>query len=178
MVGDHAVTNRSVERNVAMVLTGLAVEDLLRIGRELELPVVVWSRGEPAAATYPARMDVPINLDALRQVLRRHGVCFALLFGSHARGTADDRSDVDIAVWAPTPVDLWSLSGELDDIVDVVDLQRAPDGLAGRIALHGEVVLDDDPVLRVRWQADTRKRYLDEAVRREAFRRDFVRAHG
>ena len=31
---------------------------------------------------------------------------------------------------------------------------------------------------RIRWQADTRKRYLDEAIRREQFRRDFVRAHG
>lgn len=52
--------------------------------------------------------------------------------------------------------------------MDLVDLQRAPEGLAGRIALAGAVVLDDDPVRRVRWQADTRTRYLDEAPSREA----------
>ncbi len=62
--------------------------------------------------------------------------------------------------------------------IDLVDLRRAPEWLAGRIAVTGELVLDDDPVRRVRWQAETRKRYLDEAPRREAFRRGFVRAHG
>jgi hypothetical protein len=44
--------------------------------------------------------------------------------------------------------------------------------------MTGVVVLDDDPSARIRWQADTRKRHLDEAFRRERFRRDFVQAHG
>ena len=123
-------------------------------------------------------MELAIDLDELRRVLRRHGVQFALVYGSHAQGTAGRASDVDLGVWAESELDLWALTGELPDIVDLVDLQRAPEGLAGRIALTGVVVLDDDPARRVRWQADTRKRYLDEAPRREAFRRDFVRAHG
>jgi hypothetical protein len=50
--------------------------------------------------------------------------------------------------------------------------------LAGRVAMTGVVVLDDDPSARIRWQADTRKRHLDEAFSRERFRRDFVQAHG
>jgi predicted nucleotidyltransferase len=123
-------------------------------------------------------MDLPIDLQELRRVLRRHGVRFALVHGSQASGTAGPASDVDLGVWAETPVDLWALAGDLPEVVDLVDLRRAPEGLAGRIALTGVVVLDDDPAGRVRWQADTRKRYLDEAPRREAFRRDFVRAHG
>jgi uncharacterized protein len=123
-------------------------------------------------------MDLPIDLDELRAELRRHGVRFALVFGSHADGTAEAGSDVDLAVWAAGPVDRWALGGVLPDVVDLVDLQRAPEGLTGRIALTGVVVLDDDPGERVRWQADTRKRYLDEAFRRERFRRDFVHAHG
>ena len=131
-----------------------------------------------AQRAYAARMELPIDLDELRRVLRRHGVRFALVYGSHAQGTAGAASDVDLGVWAQPVLDLWALAGDLPEIVDPVDLQRAPDGLAGRIALTGVVVLDDDPVRRVRWQADTRKRYLDEAPRREAFRRDFVRAHG
>ncbi len=123
-------------------------------------------------------MELPIDLDELRRVLRGHGVRFALVFGSHADGRATDASDVDLAVWADGPVDHWALCGALPEVVDLVDLKRAPETLAGRIALTGCVVLDDDPVQRVRWQADTRKRHLDEAFRREAFRRDFVRAHG
>jgi len=64
------------------------------------------------------------------------------------------------------------------DAVDLLDLRSAPETLTGRIALTGVVVLDDDPSERIRWQADTMKRYLDEAPRRERFRRDFVAAHG
>jgi predicted nucleotidyltransferase len=123
-------------------------------------------------------MEFPVDLDEVRRQLRRHGVRFALLFGSHADGTAAAGSDVDLAVWSELPLDLWALAGSLPDVVDLVDLRHAPEGLAGRIALTGRVVLDDDPVRRVRWVADTRKRYLDEAFRRERFRRDFVRAHG
>ena len=123
-------------------------------------------------------MDLPLDLDALRATLRRHGVAFALVFGSRATGPARPDSDVDLAVWSADPLDGWSLQGELPDIVDLVDLARAPEYLAGRIAMEGVVVLDDDPAARVHWQADTRKRYLDESFRRERFRRDFVAAHG
>lgn len=123
-------------------------------------------------------MELPLDLGELQAVLRRHGVRFALVFGSHAEGGATPGSDVDLAVWSDDPLDDWGLRGALPDTVDLVDLRRAPDGLAGRIALTGRVVLDDDAVQRVRWQATTRKRHLDEAFRRERFREDFVRAHG
>ncbi|HEX6254281.1 MAG TPA: nucleotidyltransferase domain-containing protein [Euzebyales bacterium] len=123
-------------------------------------------------------MDLPIDLDRVRATLRAHGVTFALVFGSHATGRARGESDVDLAVWSDRPLDDWTLRGELPDAVDLVDLRTAPQDLAGRVALEGHVVLDDDPRTRIRWQADTRKRHLDEAFRREQFRRDFVRAHG
>lgn len=44
--------------------------------------------------------------------------------------------------------------------------------------MTGVVILDDDSAARVRWQAQTRKRYLDESPRRLAFQRDFIQAHG
>lgn len=123
-------------------------------------------------------MDLPLDLDAVRTTLRKYGVVFALLYGSHAAGTARDGSDVDLAVWGGQPIDDWRLRGALPDSVDLLDLTRAPDGLAGRVAMTGTVVLDDDPPRRIRWQADTRKRHLDESFRRDRFRQDFVRAHG
>lgn len=97
-------------------------------------------------------MELPVDVEQLRVVLRGHGVRFALLFGSYADGSGGPDSDIDLAT--------------------------APDGLAGRIALTGVVALDDDPVQRVRWQAQTRTRHLDELPARERFRRDFVAAHG
>jgi len=123
-------------------------------------------------------VDLPLDLEALRRTLRAHGVVFALVFGSRATGTARADSDVDLAVWSRGPLDLWGLTGALPDAVDLLDLATAPEGLAGRVALTGLVVLDDDPPARIRWQADTRKRHLDEAFRRRRSRADFVRAHG
>lgn len=123
-------------------------------------------------------MDLPLDIDGLRAVLRDHDITFALVFGSHADGTANGQSDVDLGVWSATSFDRWGLEGDLPDDIDLVDLSRAPEGLAGRVAMTGVVVLDDDPATRIRWQADTRKRHLDESFRRDRFRRDFVRAHG
>lgn len=123
-------------------------------------------------------MALPVNLDDLRGLLRRHGIVFAVVFGSHAEGRARPESDVDVAVWSPGDIDEWRLRSELPERVDLVDIHHAPEGLAGRIALAGVVVLDDDPPRRIRWQAETRKSYLDEAVRRERFRLDFVAALG
>ncbi len=123
-------------------------------------------------------MDLGLDLANVERVLREHGVVFALVFGSRARGQAIAGSDVDLAVWGRATLDLWALSGARPPIIDRGDLGAVPEGLAGRIALEGVVVLDDDPPARVRWQADTRKRHLDEAWRRGRFRRDFVAAHG
>ncbi|MEX2625341.1 MAG: nucleotidyltransferase domain-containing protein, partial [Ilumatobacteraceae bacterium] len=62
-------------------------------------------------------MDLPIDIEALRRVLRDHGVTFAFVFGSHADGTAGPSSDVDLAVWSEQPIDDWQLRGELPDVV-------------------------------------------------------------
>lgn len=122
--------------------------------------------------------ELPVDLGALTAVLREHGVGFALLFGSQVTGRATAVSDVDLAIAPTYGLDLWALTGSLEDRVDLLDLASAPAGLAGRVAVEGIVVLDDDPVARVRWQARTRKEHLDEAWRREQFRKDFVAAHG
>ena len=70
---------------------------------------------------------------------------FALVFGSHATGSARPNSDLDLAVWADRPLDDWRLRAELPDTVDVLDLSSASDGLAGRVAMTGLVVLGRRP---------------------------------
>ena len=52
--------------------------------------------------------------------------------------------------------------------MDLLVLDGAGLELAGRVAQHGMLILDDDPPTRVAWQAETSKRYLDEAHRRRA----------
>lgn len=99
--------------------------------------------------------------------LRTAGARFAFVHGSRAHGAARPASDLDVAAWwgvdAP---DSWQVP--LPEAVDLVVLDRAPLWLAGRIALHGRLLFDDDPSARVAWQADTRTVYLDEvpALRR------------
>jgi len=99
--------------------------------------------------------------DALVDALRQAGARFAFVHGSRAAGTARPGSDLDVAAWFggadPAPWDVV-LPGDVDLLV----LDRAPLELAGRVALQGALLFDDDPPARVAWQGDTRLQYLDE----------------
>jgi uncharacterized protein len=94
--------------------------------------------------------------------LRRAGARFAFIHGSRATGENTRRdSDLDVAAWwGDAPPQSWEI--ELPASVDLVVLNRAPLWLAGRIALEGRLLFDDDPPSRVSWQADTRRIWLDE----------------
>lgn len=121
-------------------------------------------------------MSSPPQPDLVVAALRAAGARFALIFGSHARGEARVDSDLDVAAWwpsvAPQP---WEV--DLPAGVDLVVLQATlPLELAGRIALEGEVLFDDDPPARVEWVARTRKIWLDERPRFEASHREFLEA--
>jgi uncharacterized protein len=119
-----------------------------------------------------------MNLDAalaeqVTTALRAAGAHFALVFGSTARGTAGAGSDLDVAAWWPTnPPQTWEI--DLPAGVDLVVLHRLPLELAGRIALEGVVLFDDDPPARVHWVADTRKIWLFERPRFEAAQREYL----
>lgn len=116
-----------------------------------------------------------IDPATLADVLRDAGARFALVHGSRVQGGARPDSDLDLAAWFTDPdTPWWEL--DLPDAVDLVPLRGLRLDVAGRIALHGLVVLDDDPPARVRWQADTRTRYLDESWRRDRATRDYLAA--
>lgn len=53
-------------------------------------------------------------------------------------------------------------------------LNGAPLEVAGRIALEGDLLFDDDPPAQVRWTASTRKIWLDERPRFEAAHRLYL----
>jgi len=102
------------------------------------------------------------DADELVRVLRHAGARFAFVHGSRVDGTATADSDVDVAAWFagtnPAPWDVVLPGG-----IDLLVLDRAPLELAGRVALHGALLFDDEPSARVEWQGDTRLEYLDEA---------------
>lgn len=105
--------------------------------------------------------------------LRAAGARFALVFGSRSRGDHHAGSDLDVAAWWPSdPPHSWQV--DVPDGVDLVVLHEVPLELAGRIALEGSVLFDDDPPARVRWVAETRKIWLDERPRFEAAHREFL----
>lgn len=93
-------------------------------------------------------------LDALKAVLQSEPrIAYALLFGSHARGTAHARSDVDVAIGglaAPLSThELGDLIARLEAVagrdVDLVLLDDAPPGLAYRVFRDGVTLLERDP---------------------------------
>lgn len=114
--------------------------------------------------------------DEVVACLRDAGVRFAFLHGSRAQRTHRSDSDLDLAVWLGDDVDELGLRSRLPDGVDLLVLDTAPLELAGRVAMHGLLVLDLDPAARVEWQATTRKLYADERYRVEQARRDFADA--
>jgi hypothetical protein len=111
--------------------------------------------------------------DAVVSALRAAGARFAFVHGSRTTpGQARPDSDLDVgAWWGEEPPYSWEVL--LPGKVDLVVLDTEPLWLAGRIAQHGRLLFDDDPVARVRWQADTRTVYLDEIP----YTRQRFRAH-
>jgi predicted nucleotidyltransferase len=101
-------------------------------------------------------LDGSLDIDALRAVLREQPVQLAVLFGSHATGTAHATSDIDIAVEfdedrPPDPGynDVFlGLSADLSDAlgtdsVDLVDFHAVPPGLAAAIFENGVLVVGE-----------------------------------
>lgn len=108
-------------------------------------------------------------------VLRQEGALFAYLHGSRATGRGRADSDIDIAAYfggrPPNAFDVLLPVG-----VDLLILDGAPLELAGRVAVGGRLLFEDDQVARVRWEAMTRKVYFDELPRITRSHREFAAA--
>jgi uncharacterized protein YutE (UPF0331/DUF86 family)/predicted nucleotidyltransferase len=95
-------------------------------------------------------------IPALCDLLRRHDVRAAYLFGSALQGPVGPLSDLDIAVLPPPDLDDWlgyysDLYGDLcqlfqADNIDLVLLNQAPLSLQARVVLDGLRLLDGNGV--------------------------------
>jgi hypothetical protein len=108
-------------------------------------------------------------------VLRASGARFGFVHGSRVTGRVRPDSDVDVAAWWPHAAP-QAFEVLLPPGVDLLVLNNAPLELAGRVALHGQLLFDDDPPARVRWVATTRKIYADELPRMRRSDREFAEA--
>jgi predicted nucleotidyltransferase len=122
--------------------------------------------------------DLPVDTEEVRRVLRDGGARFAFVHGSRASGTSQPGSDVDVAAWFGRHVPMHDLevASRLPGRVDLLVLDTAPLELAGRVAMWGVLLYDDDPPARVEWQAMTRKLFLDERPRVQRMVRDYAAA--
>jgi uncharacterized protein len=118
-------------------------------------------------------------------------VVFAYLFGSVAKGTSRERSDVDVAVWveaggvgdakeafrvAERALELEGvLEAELRRPVQVVVLNTAPIELVHNVLRHGSLICSREEAARVRFYVDHARRYYDLEPARAIFDRAMAR---
>lgn len=130
-------------------------------------------------ATIPG-VDVGRIVDYLAET----DVVFAVLFGSHARDSADASSDVDVALAFPEETDAQErfhrrnridadLQAYADSFVDVSDIDALPNAVA-RAALWDGILLtgDADSVESYRERVDAE--YEAASSERERERREFI----
>ena len=106
-------------------------------------------------AEWEGRTFEDVDVDGLREYLERSGIVFAILFGSHARGTADASSDVDIALRFPDDMSDRErfrhrnridaeLQAYASGFVDVSDIETLPNSVAYAALQNGIVLAGDE----------------------------------
>ncbi|REA00514.1 DNA polymerase III subunit beta [Haloferax sp. Atlit-6N] len=125
-----------------------------------------------------------IDMEGIKEYLAQTEVIFAVLFGSHARGTADESSDVDIALRFPDEMseaerfrrrnridaDLQSYA---DGFVDVSDIESLPTHVSHAALRDGVRIAGDEREINAyKQRVDTE--YDASASEREQERREFI----
>jgi predicted nucleotidyltransferase len=129
-------------------------------------------------------MPTLTGLARIREACHSHPITLVYLFGSHARGTADKDSDIDLAVLADASVGKPQRNGlrlrlmrqfaEALDVpiekIDVVILQEAPALLEQNVIRQGRLLFAINPAVPRTYEADAALRFANElpSLEREA----------
>ena len=105
----------------------------------------------------------------------------AYLFGSVARATASETSDIDVGILFRTPPPerlndvRFNLEGMLEralgQTVQVVVLNQAPPDLIHRVLRDGRLLVDRDRAARIRFEVRARNEYFDLVPTLNRYRR-------
>lgn len=80
--------------------------------------------------------EVRAHRDEIYQIAERYGIRNIRVFGSVARGEADDDSDLDLLIDVAADTSLWDMSGfalDVEDLLGVFTQVTTPNGLKPRI---------------------------------------------
>ncbi|MEU5849542.1 nucleotidyltransferase family protein [Saccharopolyspora shandongensis] len=91
--------------------------------------------------------EVRAHRDRIYEIAERYGIDNVRVFGSVARGDADDDSDLDLLIDVAPDTSLWDMSGfalDVEDLLDVFTQVVTPNGLKPRI--RDEVLAEAVPV--------------------------------
>ena len=125
-----------------------------------------------------------IDLEEIRDYLAQTEVIFAVLFGSHIRGTADESSDVDIALRFPDELSEGErfcrrnridadLQAYADGFVDVSDIESLPTHIANAALRDGVRLVGDQKDVDT-YKQDVKAEYDASASERDQERREFI----
>ena len=91
-----------------------------------------------------------------------------VLFGSYARGTQNEESDIDIAIKTKEEIskkDIFYLVQEIEEIVkkdiDLVNLDTIGDGFRYEILINGKTIYCEDELKFELYKLDMYREYLD-----------------
>ena len=125
-----------------------------------------------------------VDLDRMQSYLAGTDVVFAILFGSHARGTARESSDVDIALRFPATMSAHErfdarnridadLQAYANGFVDVSDVDSLPTAVAHAALRDGITLVGDEAVVEA-YREDVEATYEATADERERERQEFI----
>lgn len=125
-----------------------------------------------------------VDVDAVRRFLATTDVIYAVLFGSHAKGTQTEDSDVDVALRFPERLEKTErfrrrnridahLQSFATGFVDVSDIQSLPTTVAYRALRDGRLLFGDESVANADFEA-TERSYVADARRRKRDRTEFL----
>lgn len=104
---------------------------------------------------------------------RQEDIAAVYLFGSYARGTDRESSDIDLAVLFSAAVEnkmqrfdrRMEMMIDLEKItgmkVDVIDILAAPLLLQHQVLKYGQLLVDKNPAGRIAFEVCSRRTYLD-----------------
>lgn len=125
-----------------------------------------------------------VDTDGMSSHLAQTPVEFALLFGSHARGTASESSDVDVVLRFPEEMDAYErfrlrnrIDAELQEyaanFVDVSDIESLPLPVAYTALCEGVLLVGEESTVNA-YREPIKQEYEDTKDEREQARQEFI----